>query len=238
MDVCILNSGFGSRLKRHTAKVPKALVPLGDDHTLLELQLSSLERLGSFRYAITTGYLDGMIQSHVEQRFPGLPVTYFPNRRYDTTNYITSLLALQGSFDDELVLLHGDLLFERSVMEDVLRAKGSVVVVDSTLPLPEKDFKARVVDGKVVEIGVDVFGDDCHACQPLYHLTKRDWNVWQRAIADFCARGETGVYAEHALNSVGAAIELYPLDVKGRICMEIDDESDLEKAKRIMEQIV
>lgn len=235
MDVCILNSGFGSRLKRHTEKTPKALVPLGGNHTLLGCQLAHLEQLGDFQYAITTGYLDGMIQSFVERRFPYLSIQYFHNREYASTNYITSLLPLQGIFDDELVLFHGDLLFERSVIEDVIQSKESVVVIDSTLPLPEKDFKARVFNGKVVEIGVDVFGDDCYACQPLYHLTKRDWNLWQSAIRDYCNLGYTGVYAEQALNSVTDAMEIYPLDVKGRVCMEIDDEFDLVKAKRIME---
>jgi phosphoenolpyruvate phosphomutase len=106
-----------------------------------------------------------------------------------------------------------------------------MVVIDSTLPLPEKDFKARIKDGKVVEIGIDVFGHDCYACQPFYHLHKEAWNAWQAAISDFCDKGKNTVYAEEALNTILETLNLYPLDIQGRFCMEIDNEEDLAKAR-------
>ena len=235
MDICILNSGFGSRLKKYTQFVPKGLVPLDGSTTILSRQLSILNMFGEHRYALTTGYLDGEIQRYLHVHFPDLKTEYFVNTRYAETNYITSLLLLEPRFQSELVLMHGDLVFEHSVVKDILESPRSVVVVDSTLPLPEKDFKARIKDGKVVEIGIHVFGDDCFACQPLYHLTKKDWNTWQTTISEYCARGEESVYAENALNSVSSRMDLYPLDVKGRLCMEIDNEADLLSARKLME---
>jgi len=99
-----------------------------------------------------------------------------------------------------------------------------------------KDFKARVKNGRVIEIGIDVFGPDCYACQPLYHLRKQDWNIWQLEIQKFCKNGNESVYAENALNEVSTTMELYPFDVDGRLCMEIDNEADLEKAKQLLEK--
>lgn len=235
INICILNSGFGSRLKKYTETKPKGLVPLSENQTLLGLQLETLNTLGNHIYCITTGYLDGMIQAYIEQSFSQLEVSYFVNKRYANTNYITSLDLLYDTFKDEIVLLHGDLVFEKSVAKDVLSSSKSVVVIDSTLPLPKKDFKARVKDGKIVEIGVDVFGPDCYACQPFYSLSKKDWSIWQDEIRSFCTQGKESVYAEDALNSVMDLVDLYPLDIKGRLCMEIDDENDLLKARSILE---
>lgn len=237
MDICILNSGFGSRLKKYTKHIPKGLVPLNGSDTILSRQISMLNQFGEHRYAITTGYLDGAIQSYVKDLKKPADVYYFNNVLYATTNYIASMELLGNDFSDDIVLLHGDLVFESSVAQDVLRATHDVVVIDTTLPLPEKDFKARIVDGKVVEIGINVFGPDCHACQPLYHLNKKTWNSWQKAIHEFCSNGKDTVYAEEALNTILDTQQLYPLDVAGRLCMEIDNEQDLAMAREKLEKM-
>lgn len=228
MDTIILNSGFGSRLKEHCSQVPKGLVPLGDGETILGRQLRLLRELGHTSFVITTGYLDGSIQEYCAQEFPTLAPRYFYNPRFASTNYITSLELLRESVSGDVLLLHGDLVFERSVIRDVSRSSRTTVVVDSTLPLPDKDFKARIRDGKVRQIGVDLKGSDCQACQALYKLTRQDWKLWQDAIHAFCLDGVEGVYAENALNTVTGEMDLWPLDVRGRLCMEIDTEEDLQ----------
>lgn len=236
MDICILNSGFGSRLKKYTEHMPKGMVPIHGSSTILSRQLAILSSTGTHRYCITTGYLDGKIQEYVGREFPNLVVDYYPNTRYASTNYITSMDLLYPDCQDEIILMHGDLVFELSVAQDILASRKSIVVVDSSLPLPEKDFKARVENGRVIEIGIDVFGPDCYACQPLYHLRKQDWNIWQLEIQEFCKNGNESVYAENALNEVSTTMELYPFDVAGRLCMEIDNEADLETAKQLLEK--
>ncbi len=236
MDICIMNSGFGSRLKKYTQDVPKGMVPLDDGTTILSRQLEILRKSGNHRYVITTGYLDGMIQGYLGKQFPDLDITYLVNTRYASTNYIASLELLNGLFVDSIILLHGDLVFEESVARDIIDSPFSTVAVDSSLPLPAKDFKARIHEGKVIEIGIDVFGTDCLACQPMYRLTKGDWNRWQQEIHTFCARGEESVYAEHALNRISSQLDIRPLDVKGRLCMEIDNEEDLMTARGLLEK--
>ena len=74
----------------------------------------------------------------------------------------------------------------------------SCMTVSSTLPLPEKDFKARVVDGKVTAVGVDIFNEAMEA-QALYHLKKDDWKVWLDKIVEFCESDNRKVYAENQL---------------------------------------
>jgi len=237
MDICILNSGFGSRLKKYTTKMPKGLVPLNDNDSILSKQIDIFRLLDDFNYVITTGYLDGMIQEYIKNRYPKLDVNYLFNEKYESTNYITSLHLLDADYKDSIILLHGDLVFEKSVASDVVNSNKSVVIIDSSLPLPEKDFKAKVVDGKVVAIGVDLFGDNCFACQPFYHLKKKDWNIWQKEITHFCDEGITDVYGENALNAISDKIDLFPFDVKGRLCKEIDNEEDLTSVRNILESL-
>ena len=73
--------------------------------------------------------------------------------------------------------MHGDLVFSAEVLEKSLGSAESCMTVSSTLPLPEKDFKAVVRNGRIEKVGVEFF-DSAYAAQPLYHLYPEDWQRW------------------------------------------------------------
>lgn len=236
MQAIILNSGKGSRLKELTANSPKGLVSLDEDATLLSRQVDLLLSCGVNDIIITTGYLEEQFKAYLEKKYPGLIIRFVYNDLYASTNYIVSLDRLHAiDFDDSLLMMHGDLVFSREVLQALIDQSSSSVVIDTAAPIPEKDFKARLgSDGLVKEIGINVFGDDCFACQPLYKLTGEDWKKWQQAIRSFCDAGQTCVYAENALNSLLEHLSIKAYDVKGRLCMEVDNKEDLLKAQALL----
>ena len=148
------------------------------------------------------------------------------NPVYDKTNYIYSIYCAREYLDDDIILMHGDLVFENEVFDQVVNSDKSCMTVSSTLPLPEKDFKAQIVDGKVMKVGVDIFNDAMEA-QALYKLNRADWKVWLDKITEFCEAGNTKVYAENALNELNGAANISALDVKNLLCSEIDNPEDL-----------
>jgi phosphoenolpyruvate phosphomutase len=229
MNAIILNSGKGSRLQELTENKPKGLVELSEGTTILSRQIDSIISSGIKNIYITTGYLAYQFKQYCSEYYPDLNIVFIHNDLYDTTNYIVSLNYLRSiTFSDSVVLMHGDLVFTKDVFSDIIIQKGSCVVVDSAVPIPEKDFKARIdSDLRVKEIGVDVFGSDCVACQPLYKLDASDWKAWQQAIEKWCDEGKTNVYAEHALNAILGSMQMKAYDVKGRLCREVDTKEDL-----------
>ena len=148
------------------------------------------------------------------------------NPVYDKTNYIYSIYCAREYLDDDIILMHGDLVFENEVFDQVVNSDKSCMTVSSTLPLPEKDFKAQIVDGKVMKVGVDIFNDAMEA-QALYKLNRADWKVWLDKITEFCEAGNSKVYAENALNELNGAANISALDVKNLLCSEIDNPEDL-----------
>ena len=127
---------------------------------------------------------------------------------------------------DDVISLHGDLELAPEVMDMLAAAPVSSVAVDASLPLPEKDFKARITGGRVSAIGVNVFGKECVASQPAYRFLRKDFCRWMEEIRRFVERGERTCYAENAFNAAWEEIPLYPLDVGGRLCAEIDNPED------------
>ena len=151
------------------------------------------------------------------------------NPRYRETNYIYSVhLARELLAGQDVISLHGDLVMHPEVMRRLAASPVSAVTVDSTLPLPEKDFKGRVAGGLLCEVGVNVFGADCIELQPAYLLKAPQTDRWLQEIAAFIAAGNEKVYAENAFNAVWRDIPIRPLDVQGLLCAEIDNQQDKE----------
>lgn len=227
MKAVILNSGLGKRMGHLTRNRPKGMVEIIPGVSPLDLQVQRLLKAGITKTVITTGPFADVLVEHVTSKYPEMEFTFVNNADYESTNYIYSIaLAADKLRGEDIILMHGDLVFDESVLEDVIHCKESVMVVDSTLSLPEKDFKA-VVDGtQVQKVGIEFF-ESALAAQPLYHLTEADWTIWLEEILAFCAADNKKVYAENALNNVLNNINLQTLDVKGRLCGEIDTEEDL-----------
>ena len=152
------------------------------------------------------------------------------------TNYIYSIYKAKDKLEDDIVLMHGDLVFSKDVLEDVLNSIDSIMTVSSTTPLPEKDFKAVILDGKIKQVGIEFF-KDAQAAQPLYKLNKEDWLKWLSSINTFVEKGITNVYAENALNLVTNFTNIKPFDIEDRLCGEIDNLDDLESMRnRLLEE--
>jgi len=229
MKALILNSGVGSRMNNLDSN--KCFVELAGGITIIDLQISTLLRCGIKEFYITTGYRADKLESIICERYPDVQFTFIYNPLYKETNYIYSIqLARESIRGDDILLLHGDLVFEQSVLQSLLASDISVMVTDSTKPLPEKDFKAVIDNGRIRTIGVDVTSNAVYA-QPMYKLLQQDWDLWLDEIDKFCCRGETSVYAENAFNKISSTMMLYPLDVMGRMCFEIDNTEDLAYGK-------
>jgi phosphoenolpyruvate phosphomutase len=234
MIAVILNSGMGKRLGEITRNKPKGLIPIHDKETLFSHQIKLLKKVHINKFVITTGYMETMLMEYAEKMFPDTNFVFVHNAKYESTNYIVSLNNARTFINDDFLLLHGDLFFEYSVLLSVAQSQKSAVVVDSTLPLPEKDFKATIQDDRVVKISTTGCESGSVACQPFYKLFMKDWILWEESIAQFCASGKTDVYAEEALNSISSELAIGCIDVRGRICQEVDTPHDWEQVKTIM----
>ena len=231
MKALILNSGIGKRLKPLTDSLPKCMIEL-NTQTILELQLGALKRSNIQEYIITTGPFEEKLVDFVKEKFKELNVTYIKNPKYDTTNYIYSIWLARNQINDDILLLHGDLVFNPILLERLINTeRNNYVLVNNTKPLPEKDFKALILDNKVKQIGVNIFGENAYFCAPIYKLKKETMLFWIEKMNEFIENGRTTCYAEDALNEITNQIDLLPLFYKEEFCMEIDSYDDLKKAK-------
>lgn len=231
MKALILNSGVGSRLMPLTKNHPKCMTQLSEEETILSLQLKKLSSCGIREVVMTTGYESEKLidYGNILCRKLGMTAQFVFNNLFNKTNYIYSIYLAEKFLHDDILLLHGDLVFDLEVLQKLLQSDCSRMIVSSTTPLPQKDFKALIIDDQIKSVGIDIF-ENAVTAQPFYKLLRKDWEIWLSEIIAFCRKNEVNCYAENAFNQVSAACNIYSCDVKNLLCMEIDNLNDYEKA--------
>ena len=210
-----------------TSEHPKCMTEVSPTETILSRQLRLLAEAGISEVVMTTGYFDSVLVNYCHSLHLPLHFTFVNNPLYRDTNYIYSIYCarehLQG---EDILLMHGDLVFEASVLDDLMHFEHSCMKVSSTLPLPDKDFKAVVKDGLVKAVGIEFF-DSAMEAQALYKLNADDWALWLKRICEYCENDNRKCYAEKALNEITEECRIWAYDVKDRLCSEIDTPEDL-----------
>ena len=235
MKALILNSGLGRRMGALTEKAPKCMTQIAGGETIISRQIRQLKNCGVNDIVVTTGPFADILERHILSVGGDMNVSFVNNAVYDKTNYIYSIFLAKDLLRDDIILLHGDLVFDETVLRDMLQCDTSRIAVSSAVPLPEKDFKAVISSDRVVKVGIEFF-DNALAAQPLYCLKKKDWLVWLAAIEQYVEDGKVTCYAENALNTVSHSCEIYIYDTCLRLCSEIDTPEDLEKNNAMIEK--
>ena len=234
MKAVIFNSGLGKRMGDLTKNNHKSMVKLSNGETIFGRQIRILSECGITDFLITSGPFEEQLKE-VASQFPDLNFTFVKNPIYDKTNYIYSMYLARQYFDDDVLMLHGDLVFDKKLIHDILTdSRPNLATINHQKQLPEKDFKARVIDDKIVEVGVNIFDDNCFAFQPCYKLSKENVQKWLDNVSSFIERGIDGVYAENAFNEISDKIPIEEFSYVDYYIDEVDTEEDL---KRVSEEI-
>ena len=77
------------------------------------------------------------------------------------------------------------MVYDFKLMELIIKENKSCVLVKQSGDVPQKDFRARIENGLITKIGVDVFGKETRTCMPLYKLTESDYKEWLKEIEKF-----------------------------------------------------
>lgn len=235
MKAVIFNSGLGYRMGDFTKSHHKSMSLLKNGETIFHRQLRLLSAEGISNIIVTTGPFEEQLKAEAAD-FPQLNVVFVRNAIYDKTNYIYSMYLAREFMDDDLVFLHGDLVFNRKLLHDVLHSSDkNTGTVNFTKALPEKDFKARVRNGQILEVSIHIFDEECFAFQPFYKMDKTTGAAWIKRVEEFIHRGEDKCYAENALNEIFPELNVRAFSYEDYFIDEIDNMDDYA---RVIQQIL
>ena len=122
----VLAAGAGRRLRPYTDTLPKALVPVDGDTTILDIALRNLAAVELTDVVIVVGYAAGAVeerQAALEQRH-GVTLTLVHNDKAEEWNNAYSLWLARDHFAEGALLVNGDTVHPVSVEETLLGARG------------------------------------------------------------------------------------------------------------------
>ncbi len=231
MKAVIFNSGLGKRMGALTEHNHKSMVKLQSGETIFERQLRLLHECGINQFIVTVGpFKEQLIQASKASHLRDCEFIFVENPIYDKTNYIYSMYLARDYIDDDVLMLHGDLVFNKKLAHDIIDSEyTSLGCVNKSKALPEKDFKARVIGGCVHEVSINIFDENCFAFQPFYKLSKVDASAWVAQVVKFIEAGTDQCYAENAMNEIFPELTVKAFGYEDYYVDEVDNADDLAR---------
>ncbi len=231
MKAIIFNSGLGKRMGELTEHNHKSMVRLQSGEAIFERQLRILHECGIDEFVVTVGpFKEQLIAASKAKHLADCRFTFVENPIYDKTNYIYSMYLAREYITGDLLFMHGDLVFDKKLVTDVLRSEfRSLGCVNRSKPLPEKDFKARIANGCIQEVSVKIFDENCFAFQPFYKLCTDDAAAWVKQVEKFISEGQDQCYAENAMNEIFPQLSVREFSYENYYVDEVDTADDLAR---------
>ncbi|MFF3853506.1 sugar phosphate nucleotidyltransferase [Micromonospora sp. NPDC002575] len=141
----VLAAGAGRRLRPYTDTLPKALVPVDGDTTILDIALRNLAEVGLTDVVVVVGYAaDAVVtrQAELEKRH-GVTLSLVHNDKAEEWNNAYSLWLAREHFAKGVLLVNGDTVHPVSVERTLLaeRGPGILLAVDTLKTLAEEEMK-------------------------------------------------------------------------------------------------
>jgi choline kinase len=235
----VLAAGAGRRLRPDTDALPKALLPVHGQATILDIALRNLAEVGLRDIVIVVGYAADAIRDRAAalERRHGVRLTLVDNDRAEEWNNAYSLWLAREHFADGALLVNGDTVHPVSVEKTLLSAShpGIILAVDDVKPLAEEEMKVVIDPGGLLTritkamdpalaygeyIGAALIG--APAAAPLAAALEATW------------RRDPSLYYEDGFQELvdrGGAIAVAPI---GEVdWVEVDNHDDLRRARQI-----
>ncbi|MDV9188972.1 phosphocholine cytidylyltransferase family protein [Streptomyces sp. SR27] len=153
----VLAAGAGRRLRPYTDTLPKALVPVDGEITILDGTLKNFAEIGLTEVAIVVGYRKEAVYDRkdaLEAKY-GLKITLVDNDKAEEWNNAYSLWCAREVLKRGVILANGDTVHPVSVEKTLLAARGEgkkiILALDTVKHLADEEMKVITAEDKGVQ---------------------------------------------------------------------------------------
>ncbi|MER7621866.1 phosphocholine cytidylyltransferase family protein [Streptomyces sp. NPDC126503] len=237
----VLAAGAGRRLRPYTDTLPKALVPVDGDTTVLDLTLKNFAEIGLTEAAIVVGYRKEAVYARKEalEAKYGLKLTLVDNDKAEEWNNAYSLWCAREVLKRGVILANGDTVHPVSVEKTLLAARGNgqkiILALDTVKNLADEEMKVITAEGEGVR-RITKLMDPATATGEYIGVTLIEPEAAEELADALKATFERDpdLYYEDGYQELvnrGFTVDVAPIgDVKW---VEIDNHDDLAKGREI-----
>jgi choline kinase len=236
----VLAAGAGRRLESLTEDLPKTLLPVDGERTILDIALANLRSAGLEQVVVVTGYAAERVaerQAALEARHD-VSLELLFNPKAEEWNNAYSLWCAREHFAQGVLLCNGDTVHPPEVEERLLAGRGNaelVLALDDAKTLGAEEMKV-LLNGDGLLRGINKAHDPAEAAGEYIGLTLIEPEASEKLAEALQATWERDpqLYYEDGFQEyadrggrVGVA------SVGGLEWVEVDDQRDLDKAREV-----
>jgi choline kinase len=235
----VLAAGFGRRLLPDTLSLPKTLLPVADDRTILDVVLHNLRLVDLDEVVLVVGHQADALRQRVPdlQERHDLRLRLVDNDRVEWNNAYSLWLAREY-FAQGALLVNGDTVHPVAVEHALLRpgaGTGVRIAVDSVKTLTDEAMKVLLDDeDRVLRITKKMPVGDAHGEYIGAALIEPDAATELALCLEKTWQGDPGLYYEDGLQLLADRTGAVGGTHIGRLdWVEVDDHADLSRAREI-----
>ena len=184
MHAVILAGGKGVRLRPYTTALPKPLVPIGDNHVILDIVLRQLATCGFARATLAISHLGELIRAFVGDGSRwGLTVDYA--EEITPLSTVGPLFGLRDRLPDQFLVMNGDILTDLDYGDllDAHALSGAPLTVATASRTLKIDFGVLEVEGDAVVGFTEKPRLDYRVSMGVYGLTRKTIESYPEGMA-------------------------------------------------------
>jgi len=230
-EVVILAAGASTGFGSLTTNKHKCMLDVGGT-TIIQHQLANLRACGiqDDHVTVVTGHNHRQIEAYLKGE--GFRGRFVFNPWYASTNMALSLWLARPQ--GNLIVLYGDIIFDRAILADVFATKGkAVLAVDTSSELDPEDEKVIVQDNRIVKGSKDLDPADCYG--EFIGLARLEGSATRRLVDAIDARIKNGGLMDFITATfeqlAGSGLDLTPCPTSDRPWNDNDCLADLERSR-------
>jgi choline kinase len=239
----VLAAGAGRRLRPDTDQLPKTLLPVAGEATILDLALRNLAAAGLTDVVVVVGYAAVTIADRVPEleRRHGVALELVHNDRAEEWNNAYSLWLAREHFGGGVLMVNGDTVHPASVEKTVLAARRPdlgadlILAIDTVKKLADEEMKVTADDrGLLARITKLMEPSEAHGEYIGVSLIEPTAAIALADALETTWRRDPNLYYEDGFQELvirGGAVVLEPI---GELeWVEVDNHIDLRRAREI-----
>ncbi len=120
MELVVLASGRGTRLKKLNQKHPKCLCKINGDKTLIDYISENFKKFK--KVFMIVGYKRQLLKKYQKKN-----VKLIINSKYKTTNMVYSLSLAKNFISNDIIVVYSDILFDQRILDKLLKKRGNIL---------------------------------------------------------------------------------------------------------------
>jgi len=235
----VLAAGASRRLRPYTDTLPKALLPVDGETTIMDISLRNLAVVGLTDVTIVVGYCADAVEERMTgfQDKYGVTITLVHNDKAEEWNNAYSLWLARERFADGALLVNGDTVHPESVERTLLanRGTGILLAIDDVKKLADEEMKA-VFDstGQLTRITKVMDPAEAHGEYIGATLIEKDAAAGLADALKATWERDPGLYYEDGYQEYadrGGEVRAAPIGTMEWV--EVDNHADLARAREI-----